>query len=127
MKSVSKKKSKNWRMLDGVKKHLSVDAGAGLPDPIYLESDFQFVESEENTRREVDLVLDLTRMEPYDDVLDLGCGQGRHTIDDLLAAIVSWAKEVKKTTCYRRAQLSKEKGTLKRVMRACLAGRLAKW
>lgn len=81
MKSDVKGKSAGWRMLEAVKRHLDEEAVVELPDPIYLESAFQFVESEENTRREVDLVQKLTRMEPYDDVLDLGCGQGRHTVE----------------------------------------------
>lgn len=68
-------------MPDAVKRHLSAQEVAGLSDTIYLDANFQFVESEENTRREIDLVLKLTRMEPYDDVLDLCCGQGRHTVE----------------------------------------------
>lgn len=67
--------------LEAVKKHLRDHEGESFLDTIDLESNFQFVESEENTQRKIDLVLKLTRMELYDDVLDLCCGQGRHTVE----------------------------------------------
>lgn len=48
---------------------------------IYLKTDGDVVENEEITRLEVDMLLAATGLEPTDRVLDLCCGQGRHSLE----------------------------------------------
>jgi D-alanine-D-alanine ligase len=48
---------------------------------LYLKTDGDVVENQENTVRDVDLVLRALRLQPDDRILDLCCGQGRHSIE----------------------------------------------
>ncbi len=52
-----------------------------LFNPLYLKSDGDVVEDPEITKREVDLVIEALGIRPEDRVLDLCCGQGRHSIE----------------------------------------------
>jgi D-alanine-D-alanine ligase len=48
---------------------------------LYLKTDGDVVESDENTRREVDLVVHAGLLDANDRILDLCCGQGRHSLE----------------------------------------------
>lgn len=47
----------------------------------YLRTDGDVVEDEELTRTEIDLFLGVLKCDPNDTILDLCCGQGRHTLE----------------------------------------------
>ncbi|MEM3906131.1 MAG: methyltransferase domain-containing protein [Nitrososphaerota archaeon] len=47
----------------------------------YLKTDSDMVMNEDLTKREVDLIIRLLDLEPSDRILDLCCGQGRHSIE----------------------------------------------
>lgn len=66
--------------LADLEKHLPGDWWKHLFNSIYLKTDADVVENEENTNQEIALVLELTGVEPNDRILDLCCGQGRHTL-----------------------------------------------
>lgn len=53
----------------------------GLFNAWYLRTDGDVVENETNTRNEVELLLKATGLRPDDPVLDLCCGQGRHSLE----------------------------------------------
>jgi D-alanine-D-alanine ligase len=50
-------------------------------DELYLKTDGDLVENERNTRAEVDAVVAAAGLRPSDRVLDLCCGQGRHSLE----------------------------------------------
>lgn len=67
--------------IDDLEHHLPPDWWKTLFNAIYLKTDGDVVENAENTRAEVDLLVDACRLEPNDRVLDLCCGQGRHSLE----------------------------------------------
>lgn len=64
-----------------LEKHLPSEWWKTLFNSIYLKTDADVVENPGNTLQEVDLLINLARVEPSDHILDLCCGQGRHTIE----------------------------------------------
>lgn len=64
-----------------LERHLPSDWWRTLFNSLYLKTDGDVVENHENTRREVDLVVEVAALEPNDSVLDLCCGQGRHSLE----------------------------------------------
>ena len=64
-----------------LERHLPNDWWRKLFNPLYLMTDGDVVESNENTRREVDELLAVAGVETSDHVLDLCCGQGRHSLE----------------------------------------------
>ena len=64
-----------------LEKHLPSEWWKTLFNSIYLKTDADVVENVGNTLQEVDLLINLTKIEPSDHVLDLCCGQGRHSIE----------------------------------------------
>ena len=64
-----------------LEKHLPPEWWKSLFNSVYLKTDADVVENEENTIREVDMLIELTKISPQDHILDLCCGQGRHTIE----------------------------------------------
>ena len=61
--------------------HLPTDWWRTLFTATYLKTDGDVVENSENTRNEVDLLLTATSFQKSDHLLDLCCGQGRHTLE----------------------------------------------
>lgn len=61
--------------------HLPQEWWRELFDSIYLQTDGDVVENEANTRAEVDALIRATGIQPGDHLLDLCCGQGRHSIE----------------------------------------------
>jgi D-alanine-D-alanine ligase len=61
--------------------HLPADWWKSLFNSLYLKTDGDVVEREENTVEEVDLLIKATGIERNDRILDLCCGQGRHTLE----------------------------------------------
>jgi len=48
---------------------------------LYLKTDADVVDDQRITRQEVDLFLEILRSSPEDKILDLCCGQGRHSLE----------------------------------------------
>ncbi|MEO0294246.1 MAG: methyltransferase domain-containing protein [candidate division WOR-3 bacterium] len=48
---------------------------------IYLKTDGDIVENLANTKKEVDLCIEILKLSPEDKILDLCCGQGRHSLE----------------------------------------------
>lgn len=61
--------------------HLPEDWWSQLFDALYVITDGDVVENAENTRRDVDFVIETTGIEPDMQILDLCCGQGRHSLE----------------------------------------------
>lgn len=64
-----------------LEKHLPPEWWKSLFNSIYLKTDADVVENEQNTKMEVDLLIENTGISTTDHILDLCCGQGRHTIE----------------------------------------------
>ena len=52
-----------------------------LFNALYVKTDGDVVENDENTRRDVDFILSATSLRQEDHILDLCCGQGRHVLE----------------------------------------------
>ncbi|MEM4290452.1 MAG: methyltransferase domain-containing protein [Nitrososphaerota archaeon] len=50
-------------------------------DEFYLKTDSDIVMNEDLTKKEVDLIIKMLDLEPSERILDLCCGQGRHSIE----------------------------------------------
>ncbi|MGE0652413.1 MAG: methyltransferase domain-containing protein [Alphaproteobacteria bacterium] len=64
-----------------LERHLPHDWWRTLFNAVYLQTDGDVVEDNRNTSREVDEILRFAGLEPADRILDLCCGQGRHSIE----------------------------------------------
>ncbi len=64
-----------------LERHLPSDWWRTLFTAMYLKTDGDIVENDNNTRHDIDLVTRAAGLEPNDNILDLCCGQGRHTIE----------------------------------------------
>lgn len=64
-----------------LEKHLPSDWWRTLFNSIYLKTDGDIVENDENTVREVDTLIQGIHLQPQEQVLDLCCGQGRHVFE----------------------------------------------
>lgn len=64
-----------------LERHLPVDWWRTLFNSVYLKTDGDVVENDNNTSREVDLLIEAAGLEPDDRILDLCCGQGRHCLE----------------------------------------------
>ncbi len=61
--------------------HLPAEWWRTLFNANYLKTDGDVVENADNTTAEVDLLVRAAELQPGDRVLDLCCGQGRHTLE----------------------------------------------
>lgn len=61
--------------------HLPEEWWRQLFNALYVKTDGDVVENDENTRREIDFVTTATGISKTDSILDLCCGQGRHCIE----------------------------------------------
>ncbi|MCB9476958.1 MAG: methyltransferase domain-containing protein [Deltaproteobacteria bacterium] len=64
-----------------LERHLPADWWRTLFNSLYLKTDGDVVENDVNTVKEIDWVLSSTRFEQNDRILDLCCGQGRHSLE----------------------------------------------
>jgi D-alanine-D-alanine ligase len=86
LKKKVKDKSKNppirtFGPLHSLETHLKSDWWKTIFNSIYLKTDGDVVENHRNTTNEVDLIVEHTGIGPDDNVLDICCGQGRHSIE----------------------------------------------
>ncbi|MGB3719177.1 MAG: methyltransferase domain-containing protein [Hyphomicrobiaceae bacterium] len=61
--------------------HLPQEWWRKLFNALYVKTDGDVVENIENTRREVDFIVSATAIQPNSAILDLCCGQGRHSLE----------------------------------------------
>ncbi len=61
--------------------HLPPEWWRELFDALYLKTDGDVVENDQNTTREVDILVDALELKKDETILDLCCGQGRHSIE----------------------------------------------
>jgi D-alanine-D-alanine ligase len=64
-----------------LERHLPREWWRTLFNAVYLKTDGDVVENDVNTGQDIDCFLKATGLGPADRVLDLCCGQGRHTIE----------------------------------------------
>jgi D-alanine-D-alanine ligase len=64
-----------------LERHLPSDWWRTLFNSLYLETDGDVIENDDNTRAEVDLLIKAAGLTRNDRVLDLCCGQGRHSLE----------------------------------------------
>ena len=82
--SLKKGKSPLSRTLGPVsdlERHLPQEWWKDLFNSLYLKTDGDVVENDQNTVRDIDLVVKTTGIQPTDHILDLCCGQGRHSLE----------------------------------------------
>jgi len=82
----SKKKNKepgprSLGPISDLEKHLLPEWWRSIFNSLYLKTDGDVIENNDNTMKEIDLVVKTTNIEPYDHILDLCCGQGRHSLE----------------------------------------------
>lgn len=64
-----------------LERHLPSDWWRTLFNSLYLETDGDVIENDRNTAQEVDLLIGSAGIERHDRILDLCCGQGRHSLE----------------------------------------------
>src|SRR6516165_4677170 len=64
-----------------LERHLPSDWWRTLFNSLYLETDGDVIENDRNTADEVDLLIRSIGLERNDRILDLCCGQGRHSLE----------------------------------------------
>lgn len=62
-------------------KHLPADWWKSIFNSIYLKTDADVVENDEATINEVNAFLNISQLKSSDTILDLCCGQGRHSLE----------------------------------------------
>ncbi|MEZ5757591.1 MAG: methyltransferase domain-containing protein [Emcibacteraceae bacterium] len=67
--------------LPDLERHLPVDWWRTLFNAVYLDTDGDVVENSDITKHEVDRIISALDLKKNDHILDLCCGQGRHTIE----------------------------------------------
>lgn len=64
-----------------LEKHLPVEWWRDIFNSIYIKTDADVVENNEATANEIDLFLEIAKLNTTDHILDLCCGQGRHSYE----------------------------------------------
>jgi len=64
-----------------LEQHLPAEWWRKLFNALYVKTDGDVVENNENTRREVDFIVAGAAIQPHSQILDLCCGQGRHCLE----------------------------------------------
>lgn len=64
-----------------LEQHLPAEWWRKLFNALYVKTDGDVVENNENTRREVDFIVAAAAIQPHSAILDLCCGQGRHCLE----------------------------------------------
>jgi D-alanine-D-alanine ligase len=64
-----------------LEQHLPAEWWRKLFNALYVKTDGDVVENNENTRREVDFITSAAAIQPHSAILDLCCGQGRHCLE----------------------------------------------
>ncbi len=74
-------KRKTLGPVQNLEEYVSTDWWRRIFNATYLKTDADVVDDQKITRREVDLFSEILNLSPKDKVLDLCCGQGRHSLE----------------------------------------------
>lgn len=64
-----------------LERHLPTEWWKGLFNSLYLKTDGDVVENNDNTKNDVNTLIDALALNKSDHILDLCCGQGRHALE----------------------------------------------
>src|SRR5690606_29046899 len=67
--------------ISDLERHLPTEWWRTLFNAVYLKTDGDVVENEENTRADIDRFLDVAKLPTDAVIVDLCCGQGRHSLE----------------------------------------------
>lgn len=67
--------------VSNLEEYVHADWWSSLFKSLYLKTDGDVVDDYAITRQEIDMFLDILKISPDDKILDLCCGQGRHTLE----------------------------------------------
>ncbi|MDI6892847.1 MAG: methyltransferase domain-containing protein [Actinomycetota bacterium] len=73
--------TKSLGPVSNLEEHIQPDWWRYIFNSIYLKTDADVVDDQEITRKEVDLFSEILGLKPEDKILDLCCGQGRHSLE----------------------------------------------
>ena len=80
-KGVIKKKVRCFGIVANLEEYVQPDWWRRIFNSLYLKTDADVVDDQRITRAEVDLFSEILRFSPEDRILDLCCGQGRHSLE----------------------------------------------
>lgn len=72
---------RTWGPVSDLENHLPPEWWRTLFNAVYLKTDGDVVENQKLTQHEVDLIIDAAGIGKNDRILDLCCGQGRHSME----------------------------------------------
>src|SRR4029078_797787 len=78
---IESSKSRTLGPVADLEKHLPSNWWRTLFNSLYLKTDGDVVDNSDNTNQEIDMLISALNLKPEDHVLDLCCGQGRHTLE----------------------------------------------
>jgi D-alanine-D-alanine ligase len=64
-----------------LEQHLPIDWWRSIFNSVYIKTDADVIENDKATMNEIDTFLNITKLELSENILDLCCGQGRHSIE----------------------------------------------
>ena len=67
--------------VSNLEEHVPPDWWNRIFNSLYLKTDADVVDDHEITRIETDMIIEILDLKPEDKILDLCCGQGRHTLE----------------------------------------------
>ena len=73
--------SKTIGPVSDLERHLPSEWWKSLFNSLYLKTDGDVVENKQNTKNEIDLLIEKLKLNTDDTILDLCCGQGRHSLE----------------------------------------------
>lgn len=79
--SVPKDASRTLGPVSNLEEHVKPDWWQQIFNSIYLKTDADVVNDRDITIKEVDLFTEILKLSPEDMILDLSCGQGRHSLE----------------------------------------------
>jgi len=82
--ALGKKSKTSTRILGPVadlERHVRSDWWRNIFNYLYLKTDADVVDDQNITSREIDLITEILNLSPEHHILDLACGQGRHTLE----------------------------------------------
>ncbi len=77
----SKRRGRLLGPVPDLEEHVRPDWWQSIFNSLYLKTDGDVVDNENITRQEVDLFSQILKLSPEDKILDLCCGQGRHSLE----------------------------------------------
>lgn len=72
---------KSYGPVSNLEEYVNPDWWSSIFNSVYLKTDADVVEDQEMTRREVAQFTEILSLSPDDRILDLSCGQGRHSLE----------------------------------------------